>query len=99
MPTINKPNKKQKNQTVNERIRKEVYATSKWRKLRVAKLIEQPLCEICLQNGKVTAGIDVHHIISFVSILDPLKRKEVAYDYNNLQTLCKECHQKIHNQY
>ena len=29
MPTINKPKKKQKNLSVNEQVRKEIYATSK----------------------------------------------------------------------
>lgn len=40
---------------------------------------------------------DVHHIVSFMTATDPLKRKALAYDYENLQSLCKECHQKIHN--
>lgn len=97
MPTINKPKKKQKNLTVNEQVRKEIYATSKWRKLREAKLIKDPLCEICLQNNIITPGVDIHHIISFVSVTDQLRRLELAYNFDNLQTLCKVCHQKIHN--
>ena len=97
MPTINKPKKKQKNLSVNEQVRKEIYATSKWRKLRESKLIKDPLCEICLQNNIITSGIDVHHIVSFVSVTDPLRRLELAYNFDNLQTLCKVCHTKIHN--
>lgn len=97
MPTINKPKKKQKNQSVNEQVRKDIYATSKWRKLREAKLIQNPLCEICLINNIVNPAIDVHHIVSFVSVIDPLRRLELAYNFDNLQSLCKVCHQKIHN--
>lgn len=97
MPTINKPKRKPKNLTFNEKVRKEIYATSKWRKLREAKLIQNPLCEICLQNNIITSGIDVHHITSFVSVTDQLRRLELAYNFDNLQTLCKICHQKIHN--
>lgn len=97
MPVINKPKKKQKTNTVNEQIRRSVYATSKWRKLRNAYLIDHPLCEMCLEEGKTTAADDIHHIVSFVNISDPVRRKEIAFDYNNLKALCKVCHQKIHN--
>lgn len=97
MPTINLPKKKQKSNTVNEQIRKEVYSSSKWKKLRAAKLMQNPLCEMCLENGIITAGVDIHHIISFVPIADQLRRNELAFNFDNLMTLCKECHQKIHN--
>lgn len=97
MPTINKPKKKQKNNTVNEQIRKEVYSSSKWKKLRKAKLIQNPLCEKCLENGIITPAIDIHHIVSFVPVADRLRRLEIAFDFDNLMSLCKECHQKIHN--
>lgn len=97
MPTINKPKKKQKNLTINEIIRREIYKTSRWKKLRIAKLIQNPLCEICFKNNIITSAEDVHHILSFVTISDPLKRKEIAFDINNLQSLCKVCHTKIHN--
>lgn len=97
MPTINKPKKKAKSLTLNEQIRKEVYSTSKWRKLRDAYLIDHPLCEMCLEANKITPTEDIHHIISFVGISDPLRRNEIAFDYNNLKALCKVCHQKVHN--
>lgn len=28
---------------------------------------------------------------------DPDRRAMLAYDYDNLMSLCKECHQQIHN--
>lgn len=40
---------------------------------------------------------DVHHIVSFMSTADPSKRLALAYDYDNLMSLCKVCHQRIHN--
>ena len=97
MPTINKPKKKQKNLTVNEQIRRDIYRSKQWKKIRLAKLMQNPLCEICLQNNIITSAVDVHHIQSFVNIFDPLRRKEIAYNFDNLQSLCKVCHQKIHN--
>ncbi|WP_157279097.1 HNH endonuclease [Proteiniphilum acetatigenes] len=60
--------------------------------------MQNPLCEKCFENGIITAACDIHHIISFVDITDNLRRLEIAYDFNNLQSLCKKCHQKIHNQ-
>lgn len=76
--------------------RQEVYNTTRWRKLREAKLMEQPLCELCQAKGIITPAEDIHHIDSFMSY-EGMKRKEKAYNYNNLQSICKECHQKEHN--
>lgn len=98
MAWINKPKRRTPEHiTENERRRREIYSSTRWRKLRAAKIRQNPLCEMCLQKGKTTIGIDIHHIVSFVDIDDPLRRKDVAYNYDNLQSLCKVCHQKIHN--
>lgn len=59
--------------------------------------MDNPLCEVCLLAGKVTLAIDIHHIISFLSTDNSNKRSDLAFDYNNLQSVCKNCHQKIHN--
>lgn len=59
--------------------------------------MEQPLCEVCLAKGIVTVGEDIHHIISFLTTDDSKKRIQLAFDYNNLQTVCKVCHQQLHN--
>ncbi|MDQ8395474.1 HNH endonuclease [Enterococcus faecium] len=37
------------------------YASSQWKKLRRSKLADQPLCEECLRNGKITSATIVHH--------------------------------------
>lgn len=54
-----------------------------------------PLCQKCLEKGKTTLAIDVHHIDSFMNY-QGLKRTEKAYDINNLVSLCKECHAEEH---
>lgn len=48
--------------------------------------------------GKTVPAEDVHHIISFMSTNDSVERKRLAYDYDNLMSLCKQCHQNIHNE-
>jgi 5-methylcytosine-specific restriction endonuclease McrA len=47
---------------------------------------EQPLCELCLTSGKVTAAASVHHIDK---IEDAPERRLVRA---NLIALCRECH-------
>lgn len=74
-----------------------IYRTARWRKLRALKLAADPLCEQCLEEGRTVVSSDVHHKVSFMSTDDPVRRKYLAYDFDNLQSLCKQCHQKIHN--
>lgn len=94
MPWLKKPEKEQKRQ-VNKEDRQEIYQSKKWKDLRKAKLMKDPLCEICLQKNKVTPAIDVHHLDSFLNY-DGLKRLEVAYNYDNLLSVCKICHAELH---
>lgn len=98
MPTIYKPRKKPQNKSGDDyRLRQSIYQTARWRTLRLVKLADAPLCERCAQNGKVVPAVDVHHIKSFTSTDDPIERKRLAYDYDNLMSLCKECHRDVHH--
>lgn len=74
-----------------------IYQTTQWQRLRLAKLVDSPLCEDCLKVGRTTEAIDVHHEISFMSVEDEAHRYRLAFDYGNLRSLCKQCHQKRHN--
>ncbi len=99
MPTIYKPTKiKKRRKTETRAERMEIYATRRWRNLRRLKMISNPICEECLKVGKVTPTEDVHHIISFMSVKDPYERRKLAYDYDNLESLCRACHNKKHRQ-
>lgn len=96
MPTIYKP----KRQRSNEGKRKErmtIYNTARWRELRILKLKQNPLCEVCLTKSVIKPADDVHHIISFMSTEDFVQRRFLAFDFNNLMSLCDQCHQEIHN--
>lgn len=98
MPTIYKPKtmKKKENSLYDEERRK-IYKSARWRSLRAMKIAEQPLCEVCLKEGRTTIAEDVHHIQSFMSTDDPVRRRALAYDYENLMSICKMHHQMIHN--
>jgi 5-methylcytosine-specific restriction enzyme A len=60
-----------------------------WVKLREAKKAANPLCEECERNGHVTEMEEVHHIIAFHGVDDPMRLK-----WSNLESLCKACHGK-----
>lgn len=98
MPTIYKPQKKQKqSDSYYNAERRKIYNSERWRRLRAWKFACSPLCEQCLKEGKTVQTEDIHHIVSFMSADDPAQRNFLAYDYDNLMSLCKQCHQEIHN--
>ena len=99
MPTINKQPKKSReyNNVGNRAERQKIYSTQQWKKLSKAYLMMHPLCEECLKAGKVTPAAHVHHIVSFMTATDELKRLELALDADNLETLCVDCHTAKHN--
>ena len=94
MPYLNKP-KPVQNKSHKARDRIDVYNKQMWRNLRKAQLMKQPLCELCLARGKTTLAIDVHHKDSFLNY-NGQKRYQMAYDPENLVSLCKQCHRFLH---
>lgn len=67
----------------------------KWRRVREEKLKLNPLCEMC---GEVLAE-EIHHLKPLEDYTnDPELMEQLAYDPNNLQSLCKYCHHKVHTE-
>ena len=62
-----------------------LYASSRWRKLRAAQLMRQPLCEMCKEHGNVTAADTVDH-------KEPHRGDMDKFWYGPLQSLCATCH-------
>lgn len=94
MPYLKKPNK-QPPRTFNREERQKIYQSTKWKELRLAKLMQQPLCELCLAKDIIKPVEDIHHIDSFMNYTGT-KRLSKAFDFNNLMSICKECHAKEH---
>ena len=71
------------------------YASKKWQKCRDTYLSEHPCCERCARVGIAVAAEHVHHIkeLDKDSVNDPL----IAFNPENLEALCFECHQKEHH--
>ena len=59
-----------------------------WRKIRDAKLARDPLCERCMQGGRVEAAVLVHH----------KDRNELHNDPENHESLCNTCHEVEHKE-
>lgn len=59
-----------------------------WKRIRDKYVREHPVCEICIQSGKLVPVDEVHHKL-------PLT-KGGTHAKENLIGLCKSCHSKIH---
>lgn len=79
-----------------EMIHKLVYCTERWRKLRLAYIIEHPLCEECLKNGKTVPATEVHHQVPISKGQSELEIISLGFDAKNLMALCEQCHHQIH---
>lgn len=73
------------------------YSSTHWQKCRDGFIAyKRGLCERCLAKGIIKAGRDVHHKIHLTpqNITDPA----IALSWDNLELLCKECHEEEHRQ-
>lgn len=99
MPTIHKPKRRvSRKGNSYDAERRRIYNSERWRKLRKLKFSNDPLCEMCLKAGRITPAEDIHHIRSFMDASTIEERCRLAYDYTNLMSLCKKCHQRVHNE-
>lgn len=99
MPTLNKGRGRQRQREaddLNRRERMKIYNTARWRRMRVSQLMAQPLCQVCEGCGRTAPAVDVHHLQSFTGY-EGAARRAMAFDYDNLVSLCKVCHQAAHH--
>ena len=73
-----------------------IYNSREWRELREQKLRANPLCEVCQQKGIVTAAHQVHHIHPIEDSHSVQEMRKWAFMYENLQSVCDQCHAEIH---
>lgn len=97
---INKPKKVDRSiPTERTKESQKIYQSKKWKKLREAKRLNQPICERCLQLGKTAPTVDIHHKIPFSKGETPFEISILAYSYENLMAVCTACHDYIHRHY
>lgn len=70
---------------------KPFYKSKEWKACREVVLIrDNYLCQLCLQQGQLTAADVVHHIEHLQDNPDR------ALDPDNLQSVCASCHNRLH---
>jgi len=99
MPTINLLQVKRKPvKTIRKGKYQDIYQDKRWKKLRSAKLRANPLCEVCEAKDRVNQASEVHHRIPFDTGVTPEQIEELAFDFDNLMSLCIPCHSEIHDE-
>ena len=72
--------------------------TARWLRLRRDKLSAHPICEMCEEEGRVTAATEVHHIVPVEEALTRGEKEKLMFDGNNLKALCHDCHVQVHKE-
>jgi 5-methylcytosine-specific restriction protein A len=65
------------------------YTSQRWQRLRKFKLQQNPLCELCLKQGRLEVATTVHHLVAVTAGGDAFP----AID--KLESLCASCHNQI----
>ena len=61
-----------------------------WKRIRDRHISQHPLCEECIKVGKMTPAAEVHH-------KTPISQGG-THARENLMSLCRSCHNKIHHE-
>jgi 5-methylcytosine-specific restriction protein A len=72
----------------------DIRSTPRWKRVRLLKLSMNPLCEdpLGLHPHKSVTAAQVHHIKALVT------HPELAFDFENLMSVCHACHSKVEKQ-
>jgi 5-methylcytosine-specific restriction protein A len=99
MPTIKLLKRKRDNvRTTRKGKYQEIYQDKRWKKLFTWKKKAFPLCERCESKGKVVPMDEVHHKIPFALGKTPEEIEELAFNWDNMESLCSSCHEKRHKE-
>lgn len=72
-----------------------LYRSRDWKKCRAAFIKRQGgLCERCYAKGLIVPGVIVHHKIHITP--QTLNDPSVVFNFDNLELLCRDCHEKEH---
>jgi 5-methylcytosine-specific restriction enzyme A len=93
MPTIVLQKRKEIGVTYNKKALQGFYQDKRWKRLRRLKFKENPLCERCLPKGIIRQTEEIHHKIH-IDLQHP--DESLIFDFDNLESLCKECHVAEH---
>lgn len=72
--------------------------SKRWHEVRARKVAQNPLCEECQKRGVVKPTQCVHHVTEIESAKTDAEAWDLATSMNNLQSLCYDCHHRIHKE-
>lgn len=76
-------------------IERTFYKSAAWKRCREGYIKKcGGLCERCLAKGLIVPGYIVHHKIHLNA--DNVNEPSIALNYDNLEYLCLDCHNKEH---
>jgi len=88
-PKCKKVSNKTYDNTMRAKDRTKIYNSRQWKNIRVKALVrDEFMCVMCRANGIDTKAEEVDHILELQD------RQDLAFDLDNLQSLCKPCHSK-----
>lgn len=99
MPRINlKAKKVPRVPTLAKKIYQEIYNTLRWKNLRTWYIRNHPFCEDCLEKKPQQTKVaqEVHHKNPWINGSTPAEQEALAYDPDNLRSLCTDCHKAVH---
>lgn len=70
--------------------------SKQWKMLRKKKIEANPVCEDCFERDVIEVATEVHHIVPVETALDIRRMESLMFDYDNLRSLCPECHVNAH---
>jgi len=68
-----------------ESLTKRLYGTARWQGIRSQQLRDEPLCRLCLADGRVTPAVVCDHV-------EPHRGDVDLFWAGPFQSLCKSCH-------
>ena len=72
------------------------YKSRRWQKTRAAYLRSVGgLCERCLKKGLYHPAVIVHHKVYLTA--ENIHTPEIALSWNNLEAVCRDCHEEEHS--
>ena len=97
MPRINKREIKEKPVKYKKESKSEpFYGTTAWKRLRDTYISLHPICECCLEHGKVEPAKEVHHERPFLRGETEEEQWKLFLDEKNLMSVCSKCHTALH---
>lgn len=76
---------------------KRIIHSKRWSEMSRAYKAVHPLCEECLKRGIVDSpATEVHHVRPIGSGRTVAEMEALAFDANNLEALCHDCHAMMH---